>query len=67
MKVYSFSKSMIAFQIHRSISAALRGLANGDEKRVFVHVEGIPNPWWVHPVEKGKVNRNKILKHGDLK
>ena len=33
-----------------------------DEKNVFRHVDGIPNPWWVWPVENGKVNKKKILK-----
>lgn len=28
---------------------------------VYQKVKDIPNPWYVHPVENGKVNKKKIL------
>lgn len=64
MKVYSFiGKS--TFTKHRSVSEALR-FAKGDSRKVFVHVEGIPNPWFVHPVVNGRIDRSIVLKPSQL-
>lgn len=65
MTVYAFYGKGVCFQKFRSICGALSAV-KGDESRVFVHVEGIPNPWWVHPVLKGKVDRTTILKPDQL-
>lgn len=65
MKVYAFYGNGFTFQKFRSISSALAAV-KGDESRVFVHVEGIPNPWFVHPVKNGKVDRSKVLKPSQL-
>lgn len=35
---------------------------SGDEKKVFRHVDGIPNPWWVYRIKNGKADKTKILK-----
>lgn len=61
MRVYTFYGDGTVFQKFRSICAGIAA-AKGDETRVYVHVDGIPNPWWVHPVVNGKVNRKKIYK-----
>lgn len=49
------------FQKHRSLCGALAG-ARGQEARVYRHVDGIPNPFWLWPVKNGKVDRSKIYK-----
>ena len=61
MKVYVFYGDGTCFQKLRSIRQAI-AYAKGDETRVYVHVDGIPNPWWVHPVKNGKVDRSKVYK-----
>jgi hypothetical protein len=33
----------------------------GNSGVVYQHVKEIPNPWYIHPVENGKVNKSKIL------
>ena len=65
MKVYAFYGKGLFFQKFRSLCSALAAV-KGDESRVFVHVEGIPNPWFVHPVKNGRVDRNKVLKPSEL-
>lgn len=65
MKVYTFFGNGYCFQKSRSLCSALAA-AKGDESRVFVHVEGIPNPWFVHPVKNGKIDRKTILKPSQL-
>jgi hypothetical protein len=32
-----------------------------DEAISFMKVRGIPNPWFVHPIKNGKVDKTKIL------
>ena len=59
MKVYGFY-SKTAFGKFTSIRSAVQAV--GDESRVYVHVQGIPNPWWVHPVVNGCVNRRKFYR-----
>lgn len=65
MRVYAFYGKGVCFQKFRSICSALAAV-KGDESRVFVHVEGIPNPWFVHPIKNGKVNRKKVIKPSQL-
>lgn len=65
MRVYAFFGKGGIFQVFPSIVRAVAAV-RGDESRVFVKVQGIPNPWFVHPVKNGKVNYNKTLTYSDL-
>lgn len=61
MRVYAFFGKGEVFQKFRSLCSAIAAV-NGDESRVFVHVEGIPNPWWVHPVKNKRVQYDIVYK-----
>lgn len=65
MKVYAFFDKGGIFQVFPSIVRAVAAV-RGDESRVFVKVPGVPNPWVVHPVKKGKVVYEKILTSSEL-
>lgn len=65
MRVYAFYGNGTCFQKFRSLCAALAAV-KGDESRVYVHADGVPNPWFVHPVKNGKVDRSKVLKPSQL-
>lgn len=60
MRVYTFYGDGGMFQKFRSLCAAIAA-SKGDESRVFVHA-GVPNPWWVHPVKNGKIQRDVVFK-----
>jgi hypothetical protein len=32
----------------------------------FAKVRGIPNPWFVHPIVDGKIDKTKIIKYNEL-
>lgn len=64
MRVYAFTSKTV-FSRCTSIRQAMSISKN--EKLVYVHVKGIPNPWFVHPVKNGKVQYDKVLKHPQMK
>lgn len=41
--------------------------SNKDETFVFKRVDGVPNPWFLHPVRNGKVLKDIILRGDEHK
>ncbi len=64
MRVYAFTGKS-TFCRCTSIREAVSISKN--EAKVFVHVKGIPNPWFVHPVKNGRVQYDVVLKHDAMK
>lgn len=64
MRVYAFTGKS-SFCRCTSIREAVS--ISKDEGMVFVHVKGIPNPWFVHPVKNGRVQYGTVLKHDAMK
>lgn len=58
-KYYVLSKNLNSHSVFSSLKTALFYAEN--ENFVFKRVDGIPNPWFAHPVVDGKVNKNIIL------
>lgn len=63
---YKPTKEGICFQKFSSLNLAL-SVAEGQEKRVFQHIKGIPNPFWMHPIKNGKIDTTKIFKEIPLR
>lgn len=62
MRVYAFTGRRTFCKV-RSIREAMA--ISKSEAKVFVHA-GFPNPWVVHPVVNGRVNRKVLIYHGNL-
>lgn len=67
-RYYAFLGTGTSFCRATSLRQAM-SLSKGKEDRVFKHVDGIPNPWWVYAVVDGKVDKTKIhfLSGGKIK
>lgn len=66
-KYYAFTnRRMSNYSKATSLAEALC-YAKDDETLVFKRVEGVPNPWWLHPVKNGKVVKDIILKGDEHK
>lgn len=49
------------FTKHKSLCSAMAA-ARLNEKRVYLKIPGIPNPWWMWGIKNSKVDKSKIYK-----
>jgi hypothetical protein len=59
MKVYLFYTETV-FQVFRSVRRAMAVAGPENENRIYVKAPSVPNPWFVHPVKKGKIDYDKM-------
>lgn len=53
--------------IFHKVSSLAEALVSDRGDNLFKRVQGVPNPWFLHPIENGKVLKDIVLKGDQYK